>query len=91
MCTVEVPKSSQTWNKDQSANLWQLYSRGMSEGGRKGALIMIKAQKAATEGAHVAVPEGLVPATKMTRVIADVHCCHAQYTAMSALARLLLF
>lgn len=62
-----------TWNKDQSPNLWQLYSQGMSEGGRKRALIMIKAQKAATEGAHVAVPEGLVPAKKMTMVIADTH------------------
>lgn len=34
---------------------------------------MIEAQEATTEGAHVAVPEGLVPATKMITVIADVH------------------
>lgn len=34
---------------------------------------MIEAQKAATEGAHVAVPEGLVPAMKMSMVIADAY------------------
>lgn len=61
VCTVGIPMSPSTWNKDQSPNLWQLYSQGMSEGGRKRALIMIEAQKAATEGAHVAVPECLVP------------------------------
>lgn len=73
VCTVEIPMSPSTWNKDQSPNLWQLYSQGMSEEGRKRALIMIEAQKAATEGAHVAVPEGLVPAMKKVTVIADVH------------------
>lgn len=31
---------------------------------------MIEAQKAATEGAHVAVPEGLVPAMIMVTVVA---------------------
>lgn len=34
---------------------------------------MIEAQKAATEGAHVAVPEGLVPAMKTSTVTADAH------------------
>lgn len=73
VCTVGIPMSPSTWNKDQSPNLWQLYSQGMSEGGRKRALIMIEAQKAATEGAHVAVPECLVPAMKKITVRADVH------------------
>lgn len=34
---------------------------------------MIEAQKAATEGAHVAIPEGLVPAMQMTSVVTQVH------------------
>lgn len=51
---------------------------------------MIEAQEAATKGAHVAVPEGLVPATIMMMVMAEVHCsppCHnATLSALCAFA-----
>lgn len=45
---------------------------------------MIEAQEAATEGTHVAVPEGLVPAMKRTTVTADGHPHHACHTAAKA-------
>lgn len=57
----ERPLGSSTWNRDQSPNVWQLYCQGMPEQGGESVLVMIEAQKAATEGTHVAVPEDLVP------------------------------
>lgn len=51
-----------------------------------GALVMIEAQEAATEGAHVAVPEGLVPAMIMVTVTAEVyHNPSCRGPALSAL------
>lgn len=51
-----------------------------------GALVMIEAQEAATEGAHVAVPEGLVPAMIMVTVMAEVyHNPSCRGPALSAL------
>lgn len=38
------------------------------------ASVMIKAQEAATEGTHVAVPEGLVPAMTTVTVMAEFYC-----------------
>lgn len=35
---------------------------------------MIETQEAAMEGAHVAVPEGLVPAMTVATVLAEVYC-----------------
>lgn len=37
-------------------------------GRQEGTSVMIEAQEAATEGAHVAVPEGLVPAMETVTV-----------------------
>ena len=46
----------------------------MWAGQGKGASVMTETQEAATEGAHVAVPEGLVPAMITVTVLADVYC-----------------
>lgn len=52
----------------------------------EGASVMIEAQEAATKGAHVAVPEGLVPAMIMTMVMAEVYCSPpCRDTTLSAL------
>lgn len=46
----------------------------MWAGQGEGASVMTETQEAATEGAHVAVPEGLVPAMVTVTGSADVYC-----------------
>lgn len=53
----------------------------------EGASVVIEAQEAATKGAHVAVPEGLVPAMITMMVMAAVYCSPpCRPTALRALS-----